>query len=131
VAAVTGANRGIPDISMNGSCSSPVAVYGTFQGDEGWQSSCGTSLATPLMAGIVALADQVAGHPLGLINPALYKMAAAHSPGITDITSGDNTVHGSNGGTVPGFRAVPGYDLASGLGTINAAVFVPQLAHGG
>jgi subtilase family serine protease len=131
VAAVTGAHRGIPDISMNGSCSSPVAVYGTFQGDEGWQSSCGTSLATPLMAGIVALADQVAGHPLGLINPALYKMAAAHSPGITDIVSGDNTVHGANGGTVPGFRAVPGYDLASGLGTVNAAAFVPQLAHGG
>lgn len=131
VAAVTGSNRGIPDISMNGSCSSPVAVYGTFQGDEGWQSSCGTSLATPLMAGLVALSDQVAGHPLGLINPALYKMAAAHSAGITDIVSGDNTVHGDDGTRVPGFRAVPGYDLASGLGTVNAAQFVPELAHGG
>jgi subtilase family serine protease len=131
VAAVTGSHRAIPDISMNGSCSSPVAVYGTFAGSGGWQSSCGTSLATPLMAGLVALSDQVAGHPLGLINPALYKMAAAHSAGITDIVAGDNTVHGDSGATVPGFRAVPGYDLASGLGTVNAAVFVPQLAHGG
>jgi len=131
VASVTGSHRGIPDISMDASCSSPVAVYGTFLGGGGWQTSCGTSLATPLMAGIVALADQVAGHPLGLINPALYKMSAARSPAITDILAGDNAVRGANGGTVPGFRATPGYDLASGTGTVNGAVFVPELAHGG
>jgi subtilase family serine protease len=132
VAAVTGSHRGIPDISMDASCSSPVAVYGTFPGAGGWQTSCGTSLATPLMAGIVALADQVAGHPLGLINPALYKMSAARSAGITDILAGDNTVRGDGGAqTVPGFRATPGYDLASGTGTVNGAVFVPELARGG
>jgi subtilase family serine protease len=132
VASVTGSHRGIPDISMDASCSSPVAVYGTFVGGDGWQTSCGTSLATPLMAGIVALADQVAGHPLGLINPALYKMSAAHSAGITDILAGDNAVRGDDGTqTVPGFRATPGYDLASGTGTVNGAVFVPELARGG
>jgi kumamolisin len=84
---------------------------------------CGTSLATPLFAGIVALADQEAGHPLGLINPALYRMAAAHDRGIVDILRGDNT-----SGSVRGFRAGRGYDLVSGLGTINAAYFVPELA---
>ena len=132
VAAVTGSHRGIPDISMDGSCSSPVAVYGTFPGGGGgWQSSCGTSLATPLMAGIVALADQVAGHPLGLINPALYKMSAAHSPGLVDVVSGDNAVRGDGGPTIPGFPAVPGYDLVSGVGTVNGALFVPELARGG
>jgi subtilase family serine protease len=131
VAHVTGSRRGIPDISMDASCSSPVAVYGTFPGGGGWQTSCGTSLATPLMAGIVALSDQVAGHPLGLINPALYKMLAARSTGITDVLAGDNAVHGDNGATVPGYRATPGYDLASGAGTVNAAVFVPLLARGG
>jgi subtilase family serine protease len=84
------------------------------------------------MAGIVALADQVAVHPLGLINPALYKMAAARSPGLTDITAGDNAMHAPDGTTtVPGFRAAPGYDLASGVGTVNGALFVPELAHGG
>jgi subtilase family serine protease len=132
VARITGSHRGIPDISMDASCSSPVAVYGTFLGGGGWQTSCGTSLATPLMAGLVALADQVAGHPLGLINPALYKMSAAHSAGITDILAGDNAVRGDGGTqTVPGFRATPGYDLASGTGTVNGAVFVPELARGG
>ena len=93
-----------------------------------WQTICGTSLATPLFAGVVALADQVAGHSLGVINPALYQMAAARDPGIVDVQGGDNTVHSSNGAEVRGFRAGPGFDLASGLGTINAAQFVPELA---
>jgi subtilase family serine protease len=132
VAAAVGSHRSIPDISMDASCSSGVAVYGTFPGGGGWQTSCGTSLATPLMAGVVALADQVAGHPLGLINPALYKMAAARSPGLTDITAGNNAMRAPDGRvTVPGFHAASGYDLASGVGTINGARFVPELAHGG
>jgi subtilase family serine protease len=129
---VTGTRRGIPDISMDASCASPVAVYGSYVGGGGWQTSCGTSLATPLMAGLVALADQVAGHPLGLINPALYKMSAARSPGLADVTTGDNSVRADDGtATIQGFRATPGYDLASGVGTVNAAQFVPELAHGG
>ena len=73
----------------------------------------------------------MAGHPLGLINPALYRLAAAGAPGIVDVTSGDNTVSFRQGGrqrTVPGFAAVRGYDLASGVGTINAAYFVRELA---
>jgi subtilase family serine protease len=132
VAGVTGSQRGIPDISMDASCASPVAVYGSYPGGGGWQTSCGTSLATPLMAGLVALANEMAGHPLGLINPVLYKMLAARSPGLTDVTAGDNAVRADDGtATVPGFRAVPGYDLASGAGTVDAAQFVPQLARGG
>jgi hypothetical protein len=79
----------------------------------------------------VALADQVAGHPLGLINPRLYQLSAQHAPGITDVVSGNNTVAFRQGGTlrtVGGFRAVPGYDLATGVGTVNAARFVFELA---
>ena len=97
----------------------------------GWTPACGTSEATPLFAGIVALADQVAGHPLGLINPALYRLAAEGAPGIVDVRSGNNTVSFSQGGhehTVRGFTATPGYDLASGVGTVNAAYFVRELA---
>jgi subtilase family serine protease len=91
---------------------------------------CGTSEATPLFAGIVALADQQAGHPLGLINPALYAMSASGAPGIVDVTSGNNTVSFKQNGlhTVTGFQALPGYDLASGVGTVDAATFVPELA---
>jgi len=83
----------------------------------------------------VALADQYAGHGkahgLGLINPALYRIAAQHEPGVVDVLSGDNTrtfVQEGKQYTVPGYAAGPGYNLASGLGTIDAASFVPELA---
>jgi subtilase family serine protease len=129
---VVGDQRGVPDISMSAACNGSVDTYGTFGGaPAGWSPTCGTSEATPLFAGIVALADQVAGHSLGLINPALYKLAAEGAPGITDVVSGNNTVSFSQGGhehTVPGFAAGPGYDLASGVGTVNAAYFVRELA---
>ena len=129
---VVGRTRGVPDISMSAACNGSVDVYMSFGGQPvGWYPTCGTSEASPLFAGIVALADQVAHHPLGLINPALYAMAARHLPGLVDVTSGNNTVSFTQGGkkhTVHGFTAGPGYDLASGIGTVNAADFVPELA---
>src|SRR5208337_1382619 len=129
---VVGSRRGVPDISMSAACNGSVDTYGSYRGaPAGWSPTCGTSEATPLFAGIVALADQVAGHPLGLINPALYRLAAEGAPGIVDVRSGNNTVSFSQGGhehTVRGFTATPGYDLASGVGTVNAAYFVRELA---
>ena len=131
VKTVVGPQRGVPDISMSGACDGGVDEYQGFPGQVGWFPVCGTSEATPLMAGVVALADQVAGHPLGLINPALYAMSRAAAPGIVDVTSGNNTVTFRKRGTlhtVPGFAARRGYDLASGVGTVDAAQFVPELA---
>jgi subtilase family serine protease len=129
---VVGGSRGVPDISMSAACNGAVDVYQSFGGlPAGWSPTCGTSEATPLFAGIVALADQMAHHPLGLINPALYAMSARHLPGLVDVTSGDNTVSFTQDGrswTVQGYTAGPGYDLASGLGTVNGALFVPELA---
>ena len=91
-----------------------------------WSPSGGASLATPLFAGVVALADQLAGRPLGVINPLLYRLAAQHDPGIVDVQGQGNTFH-SGHVTVRGFPAGPGYDLVTGLGTIDAAKFVPDL----
>jgi len=129
---VVGDRRGVPDISMSAACNGSVDTYSTYRGaPAGWSQSCGTSEATPLFAGIVALADQVAGHSLGLINPALYQLSARHAPGIVDVTSGNNTVSFKQGGrehTVPGFTARSGYSLAAGVGTVNAEYFVPELA---
>ena len=93
VRGVVGRHRGVPDISMSAACTGAVNVYQSFGGQPpGWYALCGTSEATPLFAGIVALADQVAGHPLGLINPALYKLASEHAAGIVSVRSGNNTV---------------------------------------
>jgi len=131
VAGVVGQQRGTPDIAMSGACSGLVNTYQTFPGEPaGWYVTCGTSEATPLFAGIVALADQVAGHSLGLINPALYAMSAAHAPGLVDVTAGNNSVSFLQPTlvTVKGYAAGPGYDLASGVGTVDAALFVPELA---
>jgi len=133
VAGVVGSRRGVPDISMSGACNGAVDMYQSFKGQAaGWYPTCGTSEATPLFAGVVALADQAAGHSLGLINPALYKLSAGHAHGIVDVTKGSNRVSFKQGGkkhTVKGFKAVPGYDLASGVGTVNAARFVPELVN--
>jgi subtilase family serine protease len=132
VATVTGKHRGVPDISMSAACTGTVNVYQSFGGQPaGWYPVCGTSESTPLFAGIVALAAQLAGRPLGAINPALYKLASQHAPGIVSIRSGNNTVTFRQGGrshTVRGFGARAGYNLATGLGTINGALLVPELA---
>ena len=125
--------RAIPDISMSAACDGAVTYYTSFPGSTpGWHLVCGTSEASPEFSAIVALADQVAGHPLGLINPALYALSAVHAPGLADITSGNNTTAftDTNGNlvTVQGYSARKGYDLATGVGTINAALFVPELA---
>ncbi|HUA04852.1 MAG TPA: S53 family peptidase [Solirubrobacteraceae bacterium] len=127
---VVGGTRGTPDVSMSGSCSGAVDFYESFPAAQGfpaipggWGPICGTSEATPLFSGEVALADQAAGHSLGLINPSLYQMGDGRFSGLTDITIGNNTVTFTNTDgktyTVKGYNATPGYDLASGIGESN------------
>jgi subtilase family serine protease len=132
VASVTGNHRGVPDISLSAAVDGGVLVYMSFAPiPAGYYIIGGTSEATPLFAGFIAVADQVAGHPLGLVNPLLYKLAAQKAAGIVDVTIGENTVSFVQGGrdhTVPGYVATPGYDLASGLGTIDGAELAPELA---
>jgi len=100
----------------------------------------GTSEASPLFAGVVALADQTAHERLGFLNPRLYEMGADRARGIVDVTTGSNpiTFCSANCGTpqeqdvtIPGFTATTGFDLASGWGTVDAARFVPELARSG
>jgi subtilase family serine protease len=134
VRAVTGNRRGVPDIAMSASCDGSVQVYSTFPDtgfEPGWSLTCGTSEAVPEFAAIVALADQVAGHPLGLINFTLYAMLARHARGIVNVTSGNNTVSFSQDNklyTVKGYAARGGYSLVTGVGTIYAPSFVYELA---
>jgi subtilase family serine protease len=135
VASVVGSARGVPDVSMNAACSSPVFTYQSFPeasgSPAGWYPSCGTSEATPEFAGIVALADQVAGHPLGVINPTLYRLSAAKAPGVVPVTSGNNTVTFVQDGktyTIKGFDARAGYSLVDGVGTVNGWYLAYELA---
>lgn len=89
----------------------------------------GTSASAPTFAGIMALVAQSTKNRLGLANFVLYPLAASQSAAncnasgppassctFNDVTQGNNTVPGQSGAT-----AGPGYDLATGLGSVNAA----------
>ena len=124
VRSVVGNHRGTPDVSMTADFDGGGIFYWSYNpARNGWFISGGTSMAAPMFAGIVALAGQLAHHRLGLVNPALYRLHAVHSAGLVDITAGNISFGG-----VTGPSAAPGYDLASGLGTVDAARLVPRLA---
>lgn len=134
-----GDRRGVPDVAMSASFSGAVLAFQSYTGKPGWVQVGGTSEATPEFAGIVAIADEYARtrlgkRRLGLINRTLYRIERRHERGLVDVTKGNNTVSfvagatGSRTVTVRGYRAKPGYDLVTGIGTIDAARFVPELA---
>jgi subtilase family serine protease len=124
---VVGARRGTPDISMAAAVDGGAWVYSSFDPSAvGWDVYGGTSEASPLFSGIVALADQFAGHRVGDIHQALYALAKGNAKftGVVDVQDGtDNSYDG-----VTGYTAVKGYDMATGVGTLDAARFVPALA---
>jgi subtilase family serine protease len=137
--------RGIPDVAFQASAGTGALVYLTLPPDgnsglicgavpcsTGWYDIGGTSLSTPQWAGLVAIAAQLNGGGLGLINPALYKIGAdptRYAADFYDITVGNNTADPS----VAGYPATTGWDPVTGLGTPNAANLIPDLvaaAHG-
>jgi subtilase family serine protease len=116
--------RGEPDVAAIADPATSLAYYM----DGHWQMGGGTSFSTPLWAAIIAIADQKAGHPLGFINPALYKLGASstYASDFRDITNGDNTVD-SQGVHVDGFAATTGFDLCTGWGAPLADHLIPDL----
>ena len=113
-------HRTVPDVSMDADPNTGVYVLDSFDG--GYLQVGGTSLATPMWGGLIAIANQ--GRSLmgdsslnGLTQtlPTLYDLP---STDFHDITTGSN-------GT---YSATPGYDLVTGLGTPVANLLVPALA---
>lgn len=141
VANVTHGARGTPDISMSAAVDGAALVYIGVPGDTDLPPDFyligGTSEASPLFAGVVAVADQAAHHRLGLLNPTLYALGGSGASGIPDVVSGNTDVVFTNTTQFPGthfvngFRAKRGYDLATGLGTADGARLVGELARGG
>lgn len=128
--------RDLPDVSLTASSHDPylVCVNGSCRNGSFYAVS-GTSAAAPSFAGIMALAKQRAGSRLGLVNPVLYRVAAgqsasqcnasgtpASSCAFYDVTSGNNAVPGeaSYGTSSATYPATAGYDVATGLGSVNA-----------
>jgi hypothetical protein len=123
-----------PDVSAQADeYTGAVTVYseeyvgeGVEASPDGWITSGGTSSATPIWAGMLALADAsptcksnpstAAG--LGFVTPLLYAIASNptdYAAAFNDITEGNNDQYGLDDGKV--FPAHAGYDLASGLGS--------------
>jgi subtilase family serine protease len=117
--------RGVPDVAGDADPSTGLAIYSS---DGGWTLGGGTSASAPLWAAFMAIADQMAGHPLGFINPALYKLAvsSAYTQDFHDITVGDNSIN-NNQVQVQGYPAVTGWDPVTGLGTPVLDKLLPNL----
>ncbi|MDR3700043.1 MAG: protease pro-enzyme activation domain-containing protein [Candidatus Sulfopaludibacter sp.] len=124
--------RDLPDISLASSGTVPYtanvngkpALYG------------GTSLATPALAGLVALVNQHAGtNGLGNINPALYRLAQATQDVFHDVSAGNNKaacLQGSPGcvNGLVGWNAGTGFDMTTGLGSVDGYNLVMEWSTG-
>lgn len=117
--------RTTPDVSYNAAVNGGVLVYTSFLGSPAFFIVGGTSAGSPQWAAIFALANELAGKPLGFINPALYSLAksTAYTLDFHDITVGNNQLLG----TPVGFSAGPGYDNATGWGTPDVAKLILDL----
>jgi len=124
------ATRAVPDVSADACGATGMAlVLGEGRGRYVVTDAAGTSAAAPLWAGLVADADQYAGHDLGFINPVLYGIA--HGPhyhqAFHDVTQGSSAVT-ITPVTYSGYRAGPGWDPVTGWGSPDAAELIPLLA---
>ncbi|HZT93619.1 MAG TPA: S53 family peptidase [Gaiellaceae bacterium] len=136
--AVSGSMRGIPDVTYSASLGHSILVIESCTSAD--TSACGsagtfvfgyggTSAGSPQWAGLVALADQLKGGRIGLMNPTLYSLS--NSSYFHDVTTGDNSVPADpsvSGTPITGFSATKGWDAASGLGSPKANSLVPALA---
>ncbi len=130
--------RYVPDVSVAAATHTGyLMVQGHTTGSSGLFAVAGTSASSPAFAGIAALLAQRAGGRLGNLNPLLYAVGraqyglasasattplAAGSPAFHDVTTGNNSVPG-----LTGYAAGPGYDAATGLGSVDAAALTASL----
>jgi subtilase family serine protease len=130
--------RDVPDIALNASnahdpylvCSQGSCVVGFRESAGGNLNPFGgTSVSAQVFAGILAILNQATNSKgLGNANMELYALAASSPAAFHDITTGNNlvpctsgTVDCPAGTTEIGFMAKAGYDLATGLGSLDVA----------
>ncbi len=127
--------RDVPDIALNASpnhdgylyCNVGSCSNGFRDGSGNLTVAGGTSFGAPTFAGILALLNQKLGSSgLGNINPTLYALAASTPTAFHDLTTGNNQVPCAAGSTgcgssgILGYTAGTGYDLVTGLGSVDA-----------
>ncbi len=138
-----GPGRKVPDVAALADRYPGYAFYCTAaacrSGEEdvpGWGAVGGTSAATPLTAAGIALVNQAAERrgepPLGFLNPLIYRLGAnakTRRDAFNDVTIGDDNIFPALSKTVLGDQLVtccqarPGYDWASGWGSLKMPAF--------
>lgn len=126
-------SRALPDVSMLADIGPGYAIFCTAAdvgGCDGWTTVGGTSAATPLLAGGIALVDQDLRRNqrelLGFLNPLLYRIGTGTpaSPVFDDVTEFGNDIGpyiGPDFAPLGCCEAGPGFDEASGWGSIDLA----------
>ncbi len=124
-----GATRGVPDVSADANDHTGMAIVLSGDGTTMIRNSGGTSASAPIWAALIALADQYAGRHLGLVNPAIYRIARGpqYRQAFHDVTKGNNTVQFPPT-TITGYQAASGWDPVTGWGSPDAQVLIPLLA---
>jgi subtilase family serine protease len=121
--------RHVPDVSLNADPENGYIIYCSTEdcGYSGWVKVGGTSASAPLLAAITADANEYSlangGQRLGFASPFLYERFAAGATFFLDVTDGSNDVF-----TLGKYSAATGYDLATGLGSLDGAAFAQDLA---
>jgi len=108
------AGRGVPDIAM--SATNDFTRVDSFEGASG-----GTSAVAPLMSALIALLNQAKQKNVGFLNPFLYANAAKGI--VHGVTSGTNAIKH----TVKGYKAGPGWNACTGLGTPDGTAILNNL----
>ena len=135
--------RDVPDVSLFASNGFLGSFYVICQSDlinepcnlSNLAGFGGTSVASPAMAGIMALVDQNAGSAQGVPGLILYKLAAHQASAFHDVPAGTTNAvpcvtgspncttltAGDNYGVTTGYNTATGYDLVTGIGSVDAA----------
>jgi len=125
-------HRSVPDVAFHANPETGASIYSSING--GWYVVGGTTVSTALFAGVVAVANQARknqNRPMlnsisGLtLQDSLYKLVSTNG-GPTNSTVLNDVVNGSAG--EGGYAAGPGYDVASGLGSLNVQHFIDYAA---
>jgi hypothetical protein len=144
--APAGNSRDLPDVSLFASNGFLGSFYVICQQDQ-TGGACnlnalagygGTSVASPAFAGIMSLVNEKMGAPQGVPGFALYQLAAKQANAFHDVPAGSTnampcitgspncttTTAGDTYGVLSGYSTATGYDLATGLGSVDAAILV-------
>jgi subtilase family serine protease len=125
--------RGVPDVAMDASLETGAELWGG-QAANGSCTPCvtgGTSLASPLAAGVWARLQSTHGNHLGFAAPYFYKNFSTHAAGALNAGppawQPDGGFHDLITGTNGAYTALPGYDYTTGLGSFDVTAINSQI----